>query len=657
MGHVSLNIFNSSFNVKLLRIYEPDGKTPFLSFKRFYINFSLPDLIKKVYHIEGLKLEEPTIRIVQHDSTFNFTDILDRFTSGNTGQPGHDEVPDKTEPSGPVKYMVENLSLTNGTLCYSNKDFELEDTIRKLKLAVPLVSYNDPFIDLSFFFNLASGGNFKGNVKFNSDDESMILHDTISDFNLSNYKHYLKPYLDIGSLKGYLHTCNYLAGNASTFDISMTGNLKLTDFAMTDPEGALLAAFKEFSVKFDSVSFSRDVMNLDTVSLTDPVVNFKMTKNGDNFSKLIYDTSQEDTIPDAIEPDTAYKGANPVEMMEEYLQESLNNYLFRNYRINVIQLFHGKIDYDDQTLDEPFHSTLDDLDVKLTNLNTDVDSSYGSLVARLNDDGLLSAKISVNPRDILEMNLNYEIGSLTVPDFNPYSLYYLAHPFPRGTFNYKGSLRISSRKLNSENMIVIEKINVGEKVRNETAVSLPIRLAVILLRNRQGDIRLNIPVNGDLNDPKLKMGRLILDILKNLVIKAATAPYDLLASSFGGKPEDYKELRSDYLSYDLNDKEKRQLENIAAIITEKPELKITFSQVVDRTSELCLAEMYYPAAGMETLELMQQDLVKKRNKSLERYLQVVLQIPPERFSVTTSTDPALINKAYPYFRIKFDINE
>jgi hypothetical protein len=715
VGHASLNVLNGSVKIKRLAIYEPDGQKLFLSFSRLFINFNVPDLFRHIYHIEALNLDQPVIYITQHDSTFNFTDILNRFSTDTTAHTETEIPADTSKSTGPLKYLVENFSLTSGIFAYSNKDYELDDTIKNFNLKIPLVSYDQPETGLTFFFDLASGGNFKGSCQVNTNDESMVLRDTIRNFNLSKYKHYLDPYLEVGSLKGFLHTRNALKGNAANFDLKITGDLGLTDFAITDSTGEIAAACKEFSVDFDTISFSDNIMNFDSIKLIDPVLNIKLTPEGDNFSAMIPVSAPEDSLSQGESGEIAYSGSNPLEMMVAYVQESMNNYLFESYRINHILLSNGKIAYDDKTLDEPFHAIIDNLDINLANLNTAVDRSYGSLEARLNKEGHLSAEISVNPRDILDMSLKYKIRSLMVPDFNPYSVYYIAHPFPTGAFNYDGSLLISSRKIHSQNKIVIEKINLGKKVESKTATSLPIKLAIAILRDRNGDIRLNIPVEGDLDDPKLRWGRLILDILKNLIIKAATAPYDLLASAFGGSEDDYKEIRFDYMSNGPGNKERLQLDRIARILNEKPELNITFSQVVDQQKEkaaiaifeskkmflyefvklqpvppiltsedslkiaalketqdfdtflatkldstllsLSFEEKCYHLAGIEKVNSMQQAFEAARNEYLSHYFGVLLLIPTSRFTISTSTDPALIKPEYPYFKISFDANE
>jgi hypothetical protein len=714
VGYTTFNIFKGSFNMHNFRVYEPDGKHLFLSFRRFYINLNIREVLNKVYHIESVGLDEPVVHITQVDSTFNFSDILERFSSDTTGQ-AEEEPADTSEASGPVKYIVEDFSITFGTISYANPDFQLNDTIRGLELSSPLAAWDNPELAVTFLFNLASGGDFKGNIKINTSDQSMVLQDTIDNFNISNYKHYLEPYMLIGSLEGYLHTENMLTGNTSTFDLNMSGNLALTDFSMTDTAGGAVASFRKFSVTFEKISFSEDILSFDTISLVEPVINYILTAQGDNFTAMMPASAPTDSLATGQATESGYTGENPVEMMVGYVQESMDTYLFQSYRINHLQLLNGRIIYEDRTLDEPFRATIDSLNLDLSNLTTEVDRSSGTMSARINDEGHFKADISVNPRDLLDMNLKYEISSLMVPDFNPYSVYYIAYPFPRGAFNYQGSLIILDRKLSSENKIVIEKIYIGDKVKNSTAVGLPIKLALAILRDRNGDIRLDVPVTGDLNDPKVKIGRIILDILKNIVIKAATAPYDLLAAAFGGNENDYKEIRFEYLQKELREKQQKQLEAIAAILTEKPEMNVSFTQILDPVKEkvqiaifetkklyhfeylkkqqvpvalsgqdsldiaainaqkdlsdffasrldetlmaLTLEEKCYYMAGVDKVNRLQEEVVAGRNQSLARYLNDNLVIPADRFTVTSPGGPAPAIVDYPYFSIKFDVKE
>jgi hypothetical protein len=143
----------------------------------------------------------------------------------------------------------------------------------------------------------------------------------------------------------------------------------------------------------------------------------------------------------------------------------------------------------------------------------------------------------------------------------------------------------------------------------------------------------------------------------------------MLAAAFGGNEEDYKDLRYEYLQEIPVEKQQDQLARIASILTEKPELNVTFSQVVDPAKEktaiilfetmigLSLEKKCKPLMGIEKVNQVHQSLMTARNLALDLYMKDRLLIPPERFTVKTALDPALINPEYPYFTIKFDVKE
>ena len=63
------------------------------------------------------------------------------------------------------------------------------------------------------------------------------------------------------------------------------------------------------------------------------------------------------------------------------------------------------------------------------------------------------------------------------------------------------------RKLDSQNNIFIDQFTFGEKVESPQATSLPVKLAVALLKDRKGEIKLDLPVTGSLDDPKFSVWR------------------------------------------------------------------------------------------------------------------------------------------------------
>ena len=120
---------------------------------------------------------------------------------------------------------------------------------------------------------------------------------------------------------------------------------------------------------------------------------------------------------------------------------------------------------------------------------------------------------------------------------NPYSGHFAGYKIDKGKLSVDLSYKIDDRKLNAGHRFVIDQLQLGERVESKDATSLPVRLAVALLKDRNGVIDVNLPITGTIDDPKFRVGPLIWKAIVNLIVKAATAPFALLGSLFGGGDE------------------------------------------------------------------------------------------------------------------------
>ena len=136
----------------------------------------------------------------------------------------------------------------------------------------------------------------------------------------------------------------------------------------------------------------------------------------------------------------------------------------------------------------------------------------------------------------------------------PYSGKYAGYAIEKGKLSVNVSYLISKGKLDSQNNIFIDQFNFGDRVESPQATKLPVRLAVALLKDRKGEIKLDLPVTGSLNDPKFSVWKIIVKIITNLIAKAATSPFALLGAAFGGGEE------LSYMEFDYG----------SAVITELP---------------------------------------------------------------------------------------
>lgn len=141
----------------------------------------------------------------------------------------------------------------------------------------------------------------------------------------------------------------------------------------------------------------------------------------------------------------------------------------------------------------------------------------------------------LGPKLHTDIAMSFRNMELTI--FNPYSGKFAGYNISKGKLTTELHYKVDGRSLDAQHHIVVDQLEFGEKTASKDAVSLPVKLAVSLLKDRNGVIDLNLPVTGSLDDPKFKLSGVIWQVLVNLLEKAITAPFALLGSLFGGGPE------------------------------------------------------------------------------------------------------------------------
>ena len=148
----------------------------------------------------------------------------------------------------------------------------------------------------------------------------------------------------------------------------------------------------------------------------------------------------------------------------------------------------------------------------------------------------ISGEVNIlGPTLYTDMALNFR--NIELSTFNPYSGKFAGYNISKGKLTTELHYKVEGRTLDAQHHITIEQLEFGAKTESKDAVSLPIKLAVALLKDRNGVIDLNLPVNGSLDDPKFSLGPIIWKVFVSILEKAVTSPFALLGSLFGGGPD------------------------------------------------------------------------------------------------------------------------
>lgn len=191
----------------------------------------------------------------------------------------------------------------------------------------------------------------------------------------------------------------------------------------------------------------------------------------------------------------------------------------------------------------------------------------------------MTGKINPLAKDLFaDVTVAFTNTELTA--FTPYCEKFAGRPLQKGKLSFGVHYQIEKNALKARNGIYVDQLTLGAKNNSTNATSLPVKLAIALLKDRNGRIQLDIPVEGHVDDPKFKVGPIIWHVVMNLMAKAATSPFSLLGAAFGGGEEMsfvvFEPGRSD-----VTEAEAKKLDTLAKALYERPSLTLEINGSVD----------------------------------------------------------------------------
>jgi hypothetical protein len=134
-------------------------------------------------------------------------------------------------------------------------------------------------------------------------------------------------------------------------------------------------------------------------------------------------------------------------------------------------------------------------------------------------------------------DIGLSFSNIELTTFNPYSGKFAGYSIAQGKLTTELHYHVENRRLQATHHVVIDQLEFGPATESKQAVPLPIKLAASLLKDRNGVIDLQLPVDGSLDDPRFHVAPVVWELLEGLVRRIATAPFALLGSLFGGGAE------------------------------------------------------------------------------------------------------------------------
>ncbi|MCX7096909.1 MAG: DUF748 domain-containing protein [Methylococcales bacterium] len=207
------------------------------------------------------------------------------------------------------------------------------------------------------------------------------------------------------------------------------------------------------------------------------------------------------------------------------------------FTLGKIQIVEGASDFSDFSLILPFAAQIQSLDGGASGISSDQKSSFDmSLKGTAYDLAPVDIKGKISPY-LGDYHVQLNFVNLPMPLVSPYMVQFAGYKVEKGKLTLGLNYNVDNGILTASNSILIDQFELGDKVENPNAVSLPLKLAVALLKDGNGKIKIDVPIYGSLDDPKFNIGAIVADALINAIRKVVMSPFSLLGSLAGSDKE------------------------------------------------------------------------------------------------------------------------
>lgn len=253
--------------------------------------------------------------------------------------------------------------------------------------------------------------------------------------------------------------------------------------------------------------------------------------------------------------------------------------------VGGVKLNNGRIDFSDRFVRPNYSANLTELNGALGAFRSGTrEMATLELRGRAAGTALLDIRGSLNPTaDPLALDIQAKATDLELAPLSPYAGKYAGYAIERGKLSMEVAYKITpDGKLEARNQVILNQLTFGDKVDSPDATKLPVLLAVALLRDRNGVIDINLPISGSINDPQFSVFGIVLKVIGNLLVKALTAPFALLA---GGGSEDLSLVEFRPGTAIVTDGSRATLDKVAKALADRESLKMTVTGASDPASE------------------------------------------------------------------------
>jgi hypothetical protein len=548
-------------------VFEEKSNKVFFSAKGVTINFSLTKLLSKIYEISRFTLNEPRIRVIQDGNKFNFSGMLEKFSSGEK----------KPESSEPARFSIKNVSIKGGEFHYNEKQTPVSYFVKKFDLESEGLTWDSDTIACKYSFQSGPGsGSIKGNFFLNLKSNDFRLASIVEKFDLKIIEQYMQDLANYGKLRAILDANLNISGNFNdSTSFTSKGRIAISNFHFGKDAEEDYFSFEKLVLKLREINLPKKVRILDTVLLVHPVMKYERYDKLDNIQRMFGANGSK--------IDSAKANPQKFNLVLELadLMKMLSETFTRDYfKIKSFAIENADLKFNDYSLTEKFSMAFNPFTITADSIDKNRDRITFKMKTLISPHGQASAQVSVNPKNNNFFDLSYKFEKIPATMFNPYLISYTSFPLDRGTVEFRGNWNVDNSVIKSENHFLIIDPRVTKKVRKKDTKWIPMPLIMGFVRERGNVIDYEIPIKGNLKDPKFKLGDVISDLFENIFLKPPSSPYIFEVKNVENEVEKSLAIKWEMRKAELMPNQEKFIEKMAKFLEENKEATISVTPLL-----------------------------------------------------------------------------
>ncbi|MBK5479350.1 DUF748 domain-containing protein [Pseudomonas fluorescens] len=576
-----LNLTNTAASVAPFAINAPDGR-PLVRLERLDVSETTVDLAKQqvvIGKIRSNKLETWAAR--EADGQLDWQKLFASQPSKPAKAPepatapatADSPKPEPAAPSKPWQVLLKDVQLRNYQVHLADRQVKPAVALELGPLNVDMQNFDSlnqsPFT-LKVDSGLGKQGKIQATGEVNLNPISAKLKVNTQDIDLRVAQSYISPFIRLELRSGML---------GSNLDVNLKSadplKLQVTGRAQVDQLHTLDTLKTRDFVKWqrlvlEGVNYQHgESLSIDKVNLLQP------------YARFMINDDRTTNVDDLLIPQPANSGAKSAAK-----PASKDKPL--GIHVGQIAINDGSANFADFSLTPNFATAIQQLNGQIGTIDSrQAKPASVDIKGKVDRYAPVTIKGSVNPFDpmaALDIATSFKRVELTT--LTPYSGKFAGFRIRKGRLNLDLHYVITKGQLKAENKVVVEQLQLGEKVDSADAVDLPIRLAIALLKDSDGKISIELPVTGDLNNPQFSVMPIVWQTLRNLVVRAATAPFKFIGGLItGGGSEDLGNVSFAAGSSELSKDAEGALNTLAKALKERPTLRLEIEGTAAASSD------------------------------------------------------------------------